>query len=158
MLLRLFALLALLQAAACMPDDWLRGRDGGCQILVSNRHGEGGMMGSGYAPCDGSFAFCTEQPTPVGENSWRIPVSAQHSGWFVTAETGEISGGGEASEGCPEFRWHMGGATDDVVWTAPGPGVYRIEAAFADVMGVVSYYGHDLAVAAAGGNTSAPLA
>ena len=91
---------ALLQAAACMPDDWLRGRDGGCQILVSNRHGEGGMMGSGYAPCDGSFAFCTEQPTPVGENSWRIPVSAQHSGWFVTAETGEISGGGEATEGC----------------------------------------------------------
>jgi hypothetical protein len=176
--------LGLLHRSACMPDDWVSGRDGGCRILVSSRNGNGGMFGSGYQQCvqaEGSRAdrsFCTEEPTPVGDGlSWRIPVSPD-LGWFVTAEVGTFRGGGVPISGCPEFRSHMALAgskkptattlrgaghlpssrEEDVIWTAPGPGTYRVEAAFAQAMGTIFYYGHDLTVPERGNNLSHTLA
>jgi hypothetical protein len=176
-MLLLLLLQVLWRAAEGLPDDWVRGQDGGCQILVSERIGDGGMFGAGYRPCDevygGARSFCTEEPTPAGGMSWRIPVSPE-LGWFVTAETGEFSGGGEPIDGCPEFRWRMPftaaaaraqagprSRPDDVIWTAPGPGTYRVEGAFADGMSIIYYYGHDITVSeasASAGNVTAAAA
>ena len=141
--------------------------------MVSDRIGDGGMFGAGYRQCeddrsvlaDGRAArsFCSEEPTPIGDGlSWRIPVSPD-LGWFVTAEVGEFTGGGLPVDDCPEFRWRMpltgskkdtaarlrgtrDRVEDDVVWTAPGPGTYRVEGAFAEGMSIIYYYDHDITV------------
>eukprot|EP01052_Picozoa_sp_SAG31_P013862 SAG31_NODE_845_length_11547_cov_8.098096_8_plen_167_part_00 len=144
-----------------MPELWLTGNDGGCRVLVSERTGSGGMFGQGYAPCvepEGPRLqpFCTEPPLSLGGGRWVIPVSPIN-GWFVTAEEGEFSGFGESS-GCEQFRWACCGATSDVIWTAPGPGEYRIEAAFAEDMGIIYYYGHTIVVEGnASNSTGSPL-
>jgi hypothetical protein len=174
--------LGLLHRSACMPDDWIRGQDGGCRVLVSERLGDGGMFGAGYRQCEESSiptaarradrSFCTEEPTPIGDGlSWRIPVPSD-LGWFVTAEVGEFRGEGLPVEECPEFRYRIGltgskkekaaslrGAPDrqqeeDVIWTAPGPGTYRVEGAFAEGMSIIYYYGHDITVPERGNNVS----
>ena len=48
-----------------------------------------------------------------------------------------------------------------MIWTAPGPGTYRVEGAFADGMSIIYYYGHDITVSeasASAGNVTAAAA
>jgi hypothetical protein len=152
---RLF-LCVFLQAhrALCLPEQWVdgSGQDGACGVLVSGRRSSWGMFGAGYEPCTDQEPFCAALPTPVGDLSWSFPVS-RVTGWFVTAESGTMTGPGE-SHGCDSFRAAAEGTAEEVVWTAPGPGTYRVEGSFAFPMGVIYYYGHTIEIGANGSSVT----
>ena len=135
--------MALLCIMAVSPadayaDSWPTSSDGGCGLLVSGRHQNDGMGGSGYAvqPAEAQDAVLSDSGVVV------IPllIPQGSAGWFITVETGVLS---RASAGCSRFSSGSGSTpSEGITWTPPAgaTGAHVIEVAYAPCYGQISFY------------------